>query len=180
VPSIKETIDSLDHDLSIRALPAEFSMTINGRVFVERKEAGNEILRHALYLKGRNAYEEIGIYAGFRLFLKSQAEGFHQQRLIARGKAEHIGTISESEVGTIASLEYALKGIEKRLADRREALAESEKRLEGLKTEIAKPFQHEEKLRELLHKQYEIEKQLDLDKRESTGGLSDEEVMEAA
>jgi len=180
VPSIKETIDSLDHDLSIRALPAEFSMTINGRVFVERKEAGNEILRHALYLKGRNAYEEIGTYAGFTIFLKSRAEAFHQQRLIARGKAEHIGSISESEVGTIASLEYALKGIEKRLAERRVALSESEKRLEGLRTEIAKPFQYEEKMRELLHRQYEIEKQLDLDKRESTGGIGDEEVMEAA
>jgi hypothetical protein len=178
-PSLKEDISSLEHDLAVRAIPEKFSMTIKGVAYSERKAAGNELLKHALYLKGENAYEEIGSYAGFPIFIKSR-ESFLAPMLVARGKAEYTGTISDSEVGTIASLEYALKSIERRLAERREALAEAERRLEGLRTELSKPFQYEEKLRELLHRQYEIGKQLDLDKRESTQGLGEEEAQKAA
>jgi hypothetical protein len=179
IASVRDNVSALESDLASRAIPEKFRMTVDGVVYTERKDAGNAILRQTLYLKGRSAWEEIGSFAGFPLFVRS-VEGYLSQYIVAKGLAEHSGTVSDSELGTIASLEYALKNIENRLSERRKALAEAEKRLEGLRNELTKDFPYEETLKSLQHKQYEIDKQLDLDKRESTGGLSEEEEVKKA
>jgi N12 class adenine-specific DNA methylase len=179
IESVRENVVHLESDLAIRSIPKKFSMTLDGVVYTERKDAGSAIMRRALFLRGMSAWEEVGNYAGFPLYVRS-IEGWLSQNVVAKGAVEHPGTVADTELGTIASLEYALKNIENRLVERRKALAEAEKRLEGLRKELLKPFPHEETLKSLLHEQYEIDKKLDLDKREATGGLGEEEEVKKA
>jgi hypothetical protein len=178
----KKYLERLEKDLSIRVMLPEFSMEIDGTVYSERKAAGDAIIRQAHFLRGMDRYEQIGSYCGFDLYIKSYALGHLAPSIIARGSAEHTGTVSDSEVGTIASLDHALRNMERQISDLRNSLEQMNKKYGKLAEELAKPFPHEEKLRELLKKQYEINKELDLDKSERTSGVEggDEEMPKAA
>ena len=178
----KKYLDRLEKDLAARVVLPEFSMEIDGTVYSERKEAGEAIIRQAYLLRGMDLYEKIGNYCGFDLYIKSYALGHLAPSVIARGEAEHTGTVSDSEVGTVASLDYALRNMERRIEDTRSSLEQMEKKYVKLAEEMAKPFPYEEKLRELLKRQYEINNELDLDKSERTAGVEggEEEMPKAA
>ena len=178
----KKYLDRLEKDLAARVMLPEFSIEIDGTVYSERKEAGEAIIRQAYLLRGMDLYEKIGNYCGFDLYIKSYALGHLAPSVIARGEAEHTGTVSDSEVGTVASLDYALRNMERRIEDTRNSLEQMEKKYGKLAEEMAKPFPYEEKLRELLKRQYEINNELDLDKSERTAGVEggEEEMPKAA
>ena len=60
-------------------------------------------------------------------------------------------------------------------------LATRRKRLEDLRLELARPFEHEGRLTDLLVRQRELHKQLDLDKDEAGSAKADaEEIRQAA
>ncbi len=166
IENYRQTINRRKHDLGLRRMPEPFRMEIEGAIYTERKHAGDRIISLANLNKGTDSYEKIGSYAGFDLYIRTHVHSYSQPLLIARGLAEHKGNVSESDVGTINSLDFALRGMETTIAKYVSELAEMEKRLVGLKTELEKPFPHEKRLRELLKRQYEINKELDIDKRE--------------
>ena len=61
-------------------------------------------------------------------------------------------------------IENVANGLEGRLSEVHEDLARAEKRLADILTELAKPFEKEERLTQLLARQREINAALDLDK----------------
>ena len=72
----------------------------------------------------------------------------------------------ENPVGTMQSIEHALRTFDKSLADERERLARCEKMLGDYQEQLGKPFEHEARLKELLIKQAALNAALDLDKGE--------------
>ena len=158
-------------------MPDPFRMEIYGTLYTERKYAGDKIISLANLNKGTDSYEKIGNYAGFDLYIRTHINGYSQPLVIARGLAEHKGNVSDSDVGTVTSLDFALRGIETSIAKYSSELAEMEKRLMGLTAELEKPFPHEERLRELLKKQYEINKELDIDRRDSAESAEEVAVI---
>ena len=167
IENYRQTIEKRKHDLAARRMPDPFRMEIDGTIYTERKHAGDRIISLANLNKGTDSYEKIGSYAGFDLYIRTHVHGYSQPLVIARGLAEHKGNVSDSDIGTVSSLDIALRGMETTIAKYASELAEMEKRLAGLTGELEKPFPHEERLRELLKKQYEINKKLDIDNRES-------------
>ena len=64
------------------------------------------------------------------------------------------------------SIEYALRGLDKAVADEQERTARPEKMLGDFQEQAGKPFEHEARLKELLARQAELNAALDLDKGE--------------
>ena len=73
---------------------------------------------------------------------------------------------AENPVGTVQSIEYALRGLDKAAVDERERAARAEKMLGDFREQAGKPFEHEARLKELLGRQAELNAALDLDKGE--------------
>jgi len=73
---------------------------------------------------------------------------------------------AENPVGTMQSIEYALRGLDKAVADEQERTARAEKMLGDFQEQAGKAFEHEAKLKELLVRQAELNAALDLDKGE--------------
>lgn len=177
IENYKKAIEKRKHDLGVRRMPDPFRMEIDGTLYTERKYAGDKIISLSKLNKGTDSYEKIGNYAGFDLYIRTHVNSYAQPLVIARGLAEHKGNVSDSDVGTVTSLDFALRGIETSIAKYASELAEMEKRLMGLTAELEKPFPHEERLRELLKKQYEINKELDIDRRDSAESAGEVPVI---
>lgn len=168
VERFEEICRQYKSDLQARQLPKPFEMRIRGSVFTDRAAAGTEILKLALGRRGTDSYEVIGRFAGFDLYLQTYPIGHqHQPFLIARGAAPHKGNISESDIGTIASIEHSLRTMDEREEQYRRELGDLRTRFDGLSKELQKGFPHEEKLRELTLRQYELNEELDVSNREA-------------
>jgi hypothetical protein len=73
---------------------------------------------------------------------------------------------AENPLGTMQSIEYALRALDKALAEERERAARAEKMLRDLEEQAGKPFEHDLRLKESLVRQAELNAALDLDKGE--------------
>ncbi len=73
---------------------------------------------------------------------------------------------AENPLGTMQSIEYALRGLDKAVADERDRTARAEKMLVDFEEQAGRPFEHEARLKELLTRQAELNAALDLDKGE--------------
>ena len=87
--------------------------------------------------------------------------------LYLRGKQTYEANLnSENALGTMASIEHALHRLDRYAEDDKEHIARMEKALTDYREQLNRPFEHEERLRELCIKQQEMNRQLDLDKGE--------------
>jgi len=64
------------------------------------------------------------------------------------------------------SIEYALRGLDKAVAEERDRAARAEKMLGDFQEQAGRPYEHEVRLKELLGRQAELNAALDLDKGE--------------
>jgi hypothetical protein len=87
--------------------------------------------------------------------------------LFVRGAAMYKAQFNaENPLGTMQSIEYALRGLDKALADGRERAARVEKALADFEEQAGRPYEHEGRLKELLGRQAQLNALLDLDKGE--------------
>jgi hypothetical protein len=73
---------------------------------------------------------------------------------------------AENPVGTMQSIEYALRGLDKAVSEERERAARAEKMLGDFQEQAGRRYEHEARLKELLVRQAELNAALDLDKGE--------------
>jgi hypothetical protein len=82
-----------------------------------------------------------------------------------RGSGTYTATLNPTNpVGTIQSIEYALRSLERMAERETEKLQQLESDLAAYRRELGKPFEHETRLKELLLKQAELNAALDLHK----------------
>jgi hypothetical protein len=72
----------------------------------------------------------------------------------------------DNPVGTMQSIEHALRALDKNMADESERLARCEKMLTDYREQMDRPFEHDVRLKELLARQEELNAALDLGKNE--------------
>ena len=83
--------------------------------------------------------------------------------LFVRGSGTYTAALNPANpIGTIQSIEYALRSFERMAEREREKLDRLESDLATYQREIQKPFEHETRLRELELKQAELNTALDL------------------
>ena len=149
-----------------------FSMTIGHREYCGKgaREEGAKALTHlVLAWKDDEAREVRAYYRGFQILSQGKRPSFLEPdpipSLFVRGAGTYSVTLNPTNpVGTIQSIEYALRSLERMAEREEEQLRQLATDLAAYRREIDKPFEHEARLRELELKQAELNAALDLHK----------------
>ena len=133
-----------DHASYMQNKAGDFSMTICGTRYAERKEAGAALLS-ACQAKSDPAPEEIGAYRGFRLLL---AYANMQFTAILKGEGSYSVELGDTAIGNIQRLEHQLERLAPsvKAADCKiDALKQEQQTLEA---DAEQPFPQEAELTE--------------------------------
>ena len=174
IENSRECHAGLLEDISTRdAHEGEFTMTVDGREFSgknAREEAGKaliQVITASLWEGGGQQLKRLGHYKGFAIMSSFSGREDETPRLYLRGKHTYEANLNaENALGTVASIEYALRRLDRDGEEEKSKCERMEKSLADYQGQLNRPFEHEDRLRELFVKQQEINRQLDLDKGE--------------
>lgn len=113
----------------------------------------------------------IGSIGGFAI----SVERFDERvTLLIHGKHSYRANVSDSPIGTIASLKHALDRVEDRLRERETDVAQSQRQAADLSKQLEQPFEHEQKLTDAAKRQQEIVGALDITKNQAPLTVGDD------
>ena len=175
----QERIARLSADIADRDANTgeEFSMTVGKRMYSGKgaREDGATALTIAI-LSWRDdlSLQVRGTFRGFEILSRGRGAtlliGSDEERLpelFIRGAGIYKAQLNaENPVGTMQSIEYALRSLDKAVEDERDRAARAEKMLGDFTEQAGRPYEHEAKLRDLLIRQAQLNALLDLDKGE--------------
>ena len=136
--------------------PAEFQMTIDGRLHNERIKAAEHFMVRSRKL-GRNTGDtlDMGSYAGFPIrLIRHMGDGVGIQLC---GKCTYTTDLGESELGNITRIENRAERVSVDLEVAKDELVDLNRQLEAARLESEKPFTSEEKLVQLQRKKVELD-----------------------
>ncbi|TXT28561.1 MAG: DEAD-like helicase [Rhodocyclaceae bacterium] len=176
IEKIRERIESVEADIGNRedVRGNRFGMVIDGKRYHERSIAGEVLQRYYSEAKARTrkfgnwksspGEMSVGQFAGFDLVVSIPTGTSDGPCFILKGRRAYAAHHSDNPQGMVRVVENVANSLEGRLAEAYEDAARAEKRLADILTELAKPFEKEERLTQLLARQREINAALDLDK----------------
>ena len=174
----------IDKDNIEEKLPEDnCKIYIDNKEFNTYKEAGAEILEFSnKYLEINKEYY-LGKYRGFEIAMinKGVTDLFNNQgephKIIKiKGKRDYIFDLLRVPSLNIKKLDEKIDNIENILNAKKQERKDLERQLENGKRELEKPFEFQEKLDELLKKQVEINRELDMDNKEEKAIIIEDEV----
>ena len=170
-------IDVLSGDLPVlEAHPVKedsFSMTIQGKVYTERKAAGEAIVAACKSMTDPEKPIELGKYRGFAMRLALRAGSF---QVSLKHRMTYTAELSEDIVGNITRINNALERIPKNLEANKQHLATLHTQLETAKGEAGRPFPLEEELTVKAARLSQLNTELDNDGRGSAPSQEDGEA----
>ncbi len=147
-----------------------FSMTVRKETFTDRTKAGRALVFLGAALKPFQATKTVGEIAGFPLSLQRNDEKI---AVLIHGKNTYQANVSDNALGTIASLEHALRSLEAKLHEREADRGQYTRQLDELTKHQSQPFEYEDKLTAASQRQQEIVTALDLSKNQASARLGD-------
>ena len=154
---------------------ADFVMTVGNHTYSgkgAREEAAKALTHAVLSWRDDPAFAVRARYRGFDILSRgSRMKRFDGEaelpELFVRGKETYRASLNaENPIGTIQSIEHTLRALD-RLAESERAESErKEKALADYMAQLGRAFEHEQRLKELLAKQAELNAALDLGKNE--------------
>ena len=167
----------------------EFSMTMGNRVFAgkgAREEAATALTFAILTWRDDQSLQPRGVFRGFEILSKGKTGGFgllqDDERIpevFVRGQTTDSAKMNPvNPVGTMQSIERTLRNLDKLADDQLSRVARIEKELVGYQAQAERPFEHEERLKQLLTRQAELNSALDLDKGDQQGADSAQEMKD--
>ncbi len=164
LPAVIERLEreftAIGDDIALRDTYQEsgFSITIQDQNYQDRDAATEQLttLANRLYLDVVNvgvpaAIRDLGTYRGFQLKIQTFASTAVAPELILEGATRH-----RTHTASVAALDTALRNLEHALTKTRSDLVEKQRQLATLQEQIAKPFPHEERLREAQRRLEEV------------------------
>ena len=153
----------------------EFSMTVGDREISgkgAREEAGTALTKAIMSSlwdsDGSASLKRIGQFKGFAIMSSFAGREGETPKIYLRGKNTYEANLNtENPLGTIASIEWALRSLDRDAEAEMAAIERKQKALADYQEQLKQPFEHEERLRELLLQQQEINRKLDLDKSDT-------------
>jgi hypothetical protein len=107
-------------------------------------------------------------FKGFEILSRGSARNDGEPEIFIRGKEVYKANLNpENPLGTIASIEHTLRGLDRRAEDGQQDIERQEKALADYRAQLGRPFEHEARLKDLLAKQAQLNACLDLDKHEA-------------
>ena len=190
ITAVKERIGGLQSDLAaVKMLQAQqekdkdsdqdsFTMTIGGKEFTDRKEAGTALIAACAGLKAVRTEGTIGEYAGFSM--SASFDGFRQSYVLTlKRQCSYTVEVGKDPSGNITRIQNALYGVERQLAESRQKLENLQGQLTAAREEVQKPFAHEAELAEKSARLAELNAMLNMDERSpvETLGVDEETDM---
>lgn len=155
-------IEALSADLPIlQSHPAKddaFSMTIQGKVYTGRKEAGEALVAACQSIKDPEKPIELGEYRGFPMKLRFENGTF---KVTMKQHLTYTAELSTDVVGNITRINNALEKIPENLERNRHRLETLQMELASAKEEAARPFPQEEELEQKSARLSQLNKELD-------------------
>jgi N12 class adenine-specific DNA methylase len=182
ITEAKQHLARIEADITTRNAndSDEFTMKVGNRVFSgkgAREEAARALTFAVLSWRDDQTIQPRASFRGFEILSRGKADGFglvqQDERipdLFVRGQATYSANLNAANpVGTAQSIEHALRNLDKLADDQRSRVIRIEKELADYQTQANRPFEHEERLKQLLARQAEINFLLDLDKGDQQG-----------
>ena len=159
IEKLEKSINNINLDIETykNNKPNDFEITLNGKKFNERAEAGEYFMKlKAKIEKETDAtkIQEIGTYAGFKVAFTTTM-GASKVYLI--GNKTYEKDLGISSLGNMTRLENLTSDIENELSIYENRINEVKKDLEYSKEEVNKPFEYSERLDYLLKRKIEID-----------------------
>ena len=154
-----------------------FAMTVGGKLYTDKKEAGVALLSAASGLKSVKSAGQIGEYHGFAL---SSEYNFlsNTYTMTIKGKCSYKIEFGKDTLGNIQRIHNALFAIEKKLADTEQNLETVQQQLKTAQEEVQKPFPKEAELSEKMERLAELNAMLNMDEKGGENLLADEGIGE--
>lgn len=154
-----------------------FMMTVAGKTYDDRKEAGTAIIAVCKAMKSNNMAVQIGEYNGFKMAVSF--DSFTQKfSLSLKGELSHSVEIGADPSGNITRINNVLEGLENKLSDAETKLTNVEHQLEVAKEEVKKPFAQEAELAEKLDRLAELNALLNMDEKDDSAISMEDEIEE--
>jgi len=153
-------------------------MTIGGKEFTDRKEAGTALIAACAGLKAVRTEGTIGEYAGFSM--SASFDGFRQSYVLTlKRQCSYTVEVGKDPSGNITRIQNALYGVECQLAESRQKLENLQGQLTAAREEVQKPFAHEAELAEKSARLAELNAMLNMDESSpvETLGVDEETDM---
>ena len=182
ISQCEHSIAGFQHDLEKLAahpLPEKdfVGMTVDGKHFAEKKDAGAAILE---FCKKHYTMDrvEMGEYRGFSMTL--QYDAFNKQfELILQGEMSHRTVLGSDLFGNIQRIDHALEGITERMNGVKASLENYESQLKAAQEEVQRPFPQEEELQTKSARLAELNAALNMDGRRQPDQQQEEPVADA-
>ena len=154
-----------------------FAMTVGGKLYTDKKEAGVALLSAASGLKSVKSAGQIGEYHGFAL---SSEYNFlsNTYTMTIKGKCSYKIEFGKDTLGNIQRIHNALSAIGKKLADTDQNLETVQQQLKTAQEEVQKPFPKEAELSEKMERLAELNAMLNMDEKGGENLLADEGIGE--
>ena len=154
-----------------------FAMTVGGKLYTDKKEAGVALISAASGLKSVKSAGQIGEYHGFAL---SSEYNFlsNTYTLTIKGKCSYKIEFGKDTLGNIQRIHNALSAIGKKLADTEQNLETVQQQLKTAQEEVQKPFPKEAELSEKMERLAELNAMLNMDEKGGENLLADEGIGE--
>ena len=184
ITAAKERIAGLKADLAVAKPLLEqdkekFSITVEDRVYTDRKEAGSAILAACAAMKIAKTEGQIADLGGFAI--SSRFDAFAQTfKLAIKRQSSYTIELGSDPAGNIQRILNALASIEKTLPQVERRLEALQQQLAEAKEEVQRPFPQEAELNEKSARLAELNALLDMDEKGDDAALGmDEEVTDS-
>ena len=184
ITAAKERIAGLKADLAVAKPLLEqdkekFSITVEDRVYTDRKEAGLAILAACAAMKIAKTEGQIADLGGFAI--SSRFDAFAQTfKLTIKRQSSYTIELGSDPAGNIQRILNALASIEKTLPQVERRLETLQQQLAEAKEEVQRPFPQETELNEKSARLAELNALLDMDEKGDDAALGmDEEVTDS-
>lgn len=172
----KQHLAHIEADIATRnaAGVGEFSMVVGNRVYSgkgAREAAANALTRAVLSWRDEPTMQPRGSLLGFEILSRGRSAAFGLDQneripqLFVRGQSTYPANLNATNpVGTVQSIEHTVRNLDKLATEQRSRVAGIEKELADYQSQAERPFEHKERLKQLLDRQSELNSLLDLDK----------------
>jgi N12 class adenine-specific DNA methylase len=149
----------------------DFTMKVGNREFSgkgAREDAGNALNAVIMSWRDDMTPQVRAHFRGLEILSRGSTQKDGEPGIFIRGKETYTANLNpENPLGTIASIEHTLRGLERRAEEEQHDIERQEKALADYRAQLGRPFEHEVRLRDLLATQAQLNACLDLDKHEA-------------
>lgn len=156
-----------------------FAMTVDGILYMERREAGMALLAACAEIRGGGSPAHVGEFQGFNLSLRFDFFN-HVYLMTVSREWNYRMEMGKDPLGNLKRLQNLLSGIKEEIPKAEHKLVTLNQQMESAREEAVKPFPKEKQLAEMLERLAELNAMLSMDQSDGPEDVNEEEAEESA